>query len=68
MSLVEVLLAVAVFALIASGVLGAIVYGREGPATNGARNRGNMIAKEGIEAVRSIDYNSLSPGTYGFYY
>lgn len=65
MSLVEVLLAVAVFALIASGVVGAIVYGREGPATVGLRNRANMIAKEGIEAVRSIDYNSLAAGTYG---
>lgn len=69
MSLVEALLAVAIFAVIATGVIGAIIYGQESTAVAGARERATKIAEEGIEAVRNIrdsGYSNLPvDGTYG---
>lgn len=69
MSLVEALLAVAIFAVITTGVIGAIVYGQESSAVAGARERATKIAEEGIEAVRNIrdsGYSNLPvDGTYG---
>jgi prepilin-type N-terminal cleavage/methylation domain-containing protein len=69
MSLVEVLLAVAVFAVFTVGVIGAIIYGQESTAVAGARERAVKIAEEGIEAVRNIrdsGYDNLPvDGTYG---
>lgn len=69
MSLVEVLLAVAIFAVITTGVIGAIIYGQESSAVAGARERAVKIAEEGIEAVRNIrdsGYSNLPvDGTYG---
>ena len=69
MSLVEVLLAVAIFAVLVSGVIGAIIYGQESTAVAGARERATKIAEEGIEAVRNIRDSSYSnlpvDGTYG---
>jgi Tfp pilus assembly protein PilV len=59
MSLVEVLMAVAVFVVMVSGLFSAVIYGREGAAIAGQRARAAMLAKEGAEAVRDIDYNSL---------
>lgn len=69
MSLIEALLAVAIFAVIATGVIGAIIYGQESTAVAGARERATKIAEEGIEAVRNIrdsGYDNLPvDGTYG---
>ncbi len=69
MSLVEVILAVAIFAVISTGVISAIIYGSESTAVAGARERATKIAEEGIEAVRNIrdsGYSNLpADGTYG---
>lgn len=68
-SLVEALLAVAIFAVLSMGVVGAIIYGQESTAVAGARERATKIAEEGIEAVRNIrdsGYSNLpADGTYG---
>jgi Tfp pilus assembly protein PilV len=68
-SLVEVLLAVAIFAVISVGLIGAIIYGQESTAVAGARERASKIAEEGVEAVRNIrdsGYSNLpADGTYG---
>ena len=69
MSLVEVILAAAIFAVISTGVISAIIYGSESTAVAGARERATKIAEEGIEAVRNIrdsGYSNLpADGTYG---
>ncbi|MEI6228438.1 MAG: prepilin-type N-terminal cleavage/methylation domain-containing protein [Candidatus Saccharibacteria bacterium] len=69
MSLVEVLLAVAIFAVISTGLIGGIIYGQESTAVAGARERAVKIAEEGIEAVKNIrdsNFNAFpADGTYG---
>lgn len=67
-SVVEVLLAIAVFGFLATGLIGALVYGRVATAGSGDRVRANLIAEEGIEALRNIRaaaYSNLVDGTYG---
>ena len=67
-SLVEVLLAVAIFGFIASGIVGAIIYGRSSNADAGNRTRAVQLADEGIQAIRNIknaSFNNLNDGTYG---
>lgn len=67
-SAVEVLLAATVFGVLVTAIIGAIVYGRQSVANAGDRNRANLIAEEGLEAVRNIrdaDYANLTNGTYG---
>jgi Tfp pilus assembly protein PilV len=69
MSLVEALLAMAIFAILSVGVISAIIYGQESSAVAGTRERAVKIAEEGIEAVRNIrdsGYGNLpADGTYG---
>lgn len=67
-SLVEVLLAVTVFGMIVTAVSGAIIYGRTASNSGGNRTSANLLADEGIEAVRNIrdaGYSNLVDGTYG---
>jgi Tfp pilus assembly protein PilV len=67
-SVVEVLLAIAVFGFLAAGLIGALVYGRVSTAGSGDRVRANYVADEGIEALRNIrsdGYTNLVDGTYG---
>lgn len=67
-SAVEVLLAAAVFGVIVTAITGALVYGRAATAAAGDRNRANLLAEEGVEAVRNIrdgSYSNLIDGTYG---
>lgn len=67
-SLVEVLLAVTIFAVLATTVVGALIYGRNSTAEGGDRARANYLAEEGVEAVRNIrgtGYANLTDGTYG---
>lgn len=68
-SAVEVLLAAAVFGVIVTAIVGALVYGRTSTANAGDRNRANMLAEEGLEAARNIrdaGYTAnLIDGTYG---
>ncbi|MDP2656078.1 MAG: prepilin-type N-terminal cleavage/methylation domain-containing protein [bacterium] len=67
-SLVEVILASAVFVLLVTALVGAYLYGQEATALAGSRARATMLAEEGLEAVRNIrdsTFNSLTDGTYG---
>lgn len=67
-SAIEVLLAATVFGVLVTGLIGALVYGREGTASAGDTQRAVLLAEEGIEAVRNIsgaDYANLVDGTYG---
>ncbi len=67
-SLIEVILATAIFSLLISSFVGAYLYGQEATAVSGNRIRANLYAKEGMEAVRNIrddDFNNLSDGAYG---
>ncbi len=67
-SVVEVLLAATVLGVLTTGIVGALVYGRASTAHAGDSARANLIAEEGIEAVRNIGdaaYANLVDGTYG---
>lgn len=67
-SVVEVLLAVTIFGLIAMAIVGALIYGRNSTARAGDRVRANYLAEEGLEAVRNIKgsgYANLTDGTFG---
>ena len=67
-SLVEVILSSAVFVLLVTALVGAYLYGQEATALAGNRARANMLAEEGLEAVRNIrdnDFASLTPGSKG---
>jgi prepilin-type N-terminal cleavage/methylation domain-containing protein len=67
-SLVEVLLSVALFAILATVLLGGLIYGQEGTLIGGKTARATLLAEEGLEAVRNIrdsDYANLVDGTYG---
>ncbi len=67
-SVVEVLLAATVFAMLVTAIIGALVYGRNSTAGSGDRTRANLVADEGVEAVRNIrdaGYSNLADGTYG---
>lgn len=67
-SLVEVILASAVFVLLVMALVGAYLYGQEATALAGNRARANMLAEEGLEAVRNIrddGFFNLTDGTYG---
>lgn len=67
-SLVEVLLAVSVFGLLVTALVGAIIYGQESTAISGSRARAVFLADEGLEAARNIrdeNYANLANGAYG---
>lgn len=67
-SLVEIILAVALFGLIVTALGGALAYGEESMAVGGSVGRAGYLAEEGLEAVRNIRDNSfaaLVDGTYG---
>jgi len=67
-SLVEVLLAIAVFTLFAIAFIGALISGQESERLSGERARANFIAKEGLEGVRNIrdeNFDNLITGTHG---
>lgn len=67
-SLIEVLLAVSLLGLLATGIIGALLYGQESTVLSGKRASAAFLAEEGIEAVRNIRDNAftnLTNGTYG---
>ena len=67
-SLVEVILAGAVFILLVTAFIGAYLYGQESTAFAGNKARAAMLAQEGLEAVRNIrdaGYVNLTDGTFG---
>lgn len=67
-NLVEVLLAVTLFGMIATAIIGAIIYSTQSAVLAGQRGRAALLMEEGLEAMRSIrdrDYTGLADGTYG---
>lgn len=67
-SLIEAILALAVFSLISTFLVGALMYGQEGTFLSGSRGRANFLAEEGLEASRAIrdnNFSNLVDGTYG---
>ena len=67
-SLVEVLLASSLFALLVTVLVGAYLYGQESTSLAGRRVQASFLANEGLEATRNIRDNSfgnLSDGVYG---
>ncbi|HSX16946.1 MAG TPA: hypothetical protein VLH86_02490 [Patescibacteria group bacterium] len=59
-SVVEALLAAAVFGFLVTGLIGAIVYGRASTADAGDHQRAALLAEEGIEATRNIGTASFA--------
>ena len=67
-SLIELIISSALVLLMSTLFVGAILSGQEGSALGGTRTRGEFIAEEGLEAVRTIrdaNYLSLQDGTFG---
>ncbi len=64
-SVLEVLLAGAIFALAASGIIAAILFARQSSETANFRDEAQAMAKEGVTAVKSIrsrDWSKVSTG------
>ena len=67
-SLVDVILAVCVFGLIFTALVGVLIFGHQSTALAGERTRATMLADEGLEAVRNIrdeNFSNLTEGTHG---
>lgn len=67
-SAVEVLLAAVILSMLVTAMVGAILFGEEGAALAGSRNRATLLADEGLEAVRNIrdaSYSNLTDSTFG---
>ena len=67
-SLVEVLLAIALLAILVTTFVGALVYGQQAVALAGTRARAVLLLDEGVEAVRNIrnaNFANLTAGTKG---
>ncbi|MBI2444721.1 MAG: prepilin-type N-terminal cleavage/methylation domain-containing protein [Candidatus Magasanikbacteria bacterium] len=67
-SLVEVILAAALLALITSAWAGSFWFGYEATLLAAERTRAVALAEEGLEAVRNLrdqSFANLVPGTYG---
>ena len=70
-TLVEIILAIAVFALITTVMISAYVYGRQATQLSGNRSRASQLANEGMEAIRNIanpNYSNLSNYSNGTTY
>ncbi len=67
-TLVESLLASALFAIIVTGLVTAFLYGQEATLVAGQRERATLLAQEGLEAVKNLrdeSFANLTDGTYG---
>ena len=67
-SLVEAILSIGLFMLIATLFTGAVFFGVQSSVVSGNRARAANLAEEGLEAVRNMrdeDFSNLSDGTYG---
>lgn len=67
-SLVEVILASAVFVLLVIAFVGAYLYGQEATMLAGNRARAALLAEEGLEAARNIrdaSFANLTNGAHG---
>lgn len=67
-SLIEVILAAALFGIYASVLLGMLAYGNETAVRAGDHARSVFLAEEGLEAtrsLRSVSWGSISDGQWG---
>jgi len=67
-SVVEIIIASAVFALIVTAFIGSLLYFNKSAMAAGTRPRAVFLAEEGLEAARNIsdeDFSNLVDGTYG---
>ena len=67
-SLVEIVLASAIFVLLVSALIGNLIYTQESAVVAGARARAVFLAEEGLEASRNIRdaaFANLVDGNYG---
>ena len=67
-SLIEVILATAVFSLLLTALVGIASYGEESAVTSGDRARAAYLADEGMEVIKNLKEESflnLPDGTYG---
>lgn len=67
-SLLEALLAISIFALTITSLLGIIVYGQQASVAAINTERAVMLARQGWEAVRNIrdsDFTNLADGLFG---
>lgn len=67
-SFVEAILAIALFGLIATGLVGALISGYFDVFLAGGKHRATLLAEEGLEAARNIRdsaYTNLATGTHG---
>lgn len=68
---IEAIEAIALFALIVTGLVTTILYAQEASMIAGNRSRAMLIAKEGMEAVRNIrdeNYDNVIEGEHGLSY
>lgn len=67
-SLVEIVLASGLLALLSLIFLGILTYGQQSTIRAGQRDRAIFLAQEGLEAARSIrdqNFTNLTPGNFG---
>lgn len=67
-SLIEIILATAIFIMMVSGLAGSLVYGIQLSFQSGAKSQAAYIAQEGVEIFRNLrdeSFFNLSDGTYG---
>ena len=67
-SVLEVIVAVSIFALLVASIAGALAFSQDSVAMSSSKPKAIYLAEEGLEAVRNIrddDYTNLVDGTYG---
>jgi len=67
-SLVEVMLAISVFGLLVTVLIGILTYSQSANRSSSDRDQATFLAEEALEAVRNIrddDFSSLVDGQYG---
>ncbi|MFA6000362.1 MAG: prepilin-type N-terminal cleavage/methylation domain-containing protein [Candidatus Paceibacterota bacterium] len=67
-SLVEVILAISIFALSVMGLTGGLIYGRQSTVNASHREQAVFLADEGLEASQNIaleNFNNLVSGSFG---
>ncbi len=67
-SLVEIILSIALFALLLTAIAGFYIYGQQSSITYGERSRAYAIAEQALEAIKNIKdtgFNNIAIGTYG---
>ncbi len=63
-SLVEILLASAVFSLVVTAITGALIYGRQQAVRSGMNTKAVFLMEEGIEALYSLRNSGMNVLTY----